>query len=84
MVDENSYRSREVRREFRNLYYVAELLDFWYIRITSKKNLEIAKKIFSDNISDGYKREGESAIWSGGLILRGKNRNTLLIEKNRA
>lgn len=84
LVDENTYQSREDRREFRNLFYGPELLDYWYIRSVSKNNLEIAKKFFSDNNSDGYKRVVQSANWSGGLITRGKNRNTLLIEKNRA
>ncbi len=84
LVDENTYQSREDRREFRNLFYGPELLDYWYIRSASKNNLEIAKKFFSDKNSDGYKRVVQSANWSGGLISRGKNRNTLLIEKNRA
>ena len=84
LVDENTYQSREDRREFRTLFYGPELLDYWYIRSVSKDNLEIAKKFFRDSNSDGYKRIVQSANWSGGLISRGKNRNTLLIEKNRA
>ncbi|MFK2821290.1 hypothetical protein U0L90_14265 [Flavobacteriaceae sp. LMIT009] len=84
LVDDNTYQSREDRREFRNLFYGPELLDYWYIRSSSKNNLELAKKFFSDNNSDSYKRIVQSSNWSGGLISRGKNRNTLLIEKNRA
>ena len=84
LVDDNTYQSREDRREFRNLFYGPELLDYWYIRSTSKNSLEKAKKFFEDNNSNGYKRIVQSANWSGGLISRGKNRNTLLIEKNRA
>ena len=84
LVDDNTYQSREDRREFRNLFYGPELLDYWYIRSSSKNNLELAKKFFSDNNTDGYKRMVQSTNWSGGLISRGKNRNTLLIEKNRA
>lgn len=83
LVDENTYQSREDRREFRNLFYGPELLDYWYIRSASENNLEIAKKFFSDSNSNGYKRVVQAANWSGGLISRGKNRNTLLIEKNR-
>ena len=79
LVDDNTYQSREDRREFRNLFYGPELLDYWYIRSSSKNNLELAKKFFSDNNSDGYKRIVQSSNWSGGLISRGKNRNTLLV-----
>ena len=84
LVDENTYQSREDRREFRTIFYGPELLDYWYIRSASKNTLEIAKKFFSDPNSDGYKRMVQSTNWSGGLISRGKNRNSLLIEKNRA
>ena len=84
LVDDNTYQSREDRREFRNLFYGPELLDYWYIRSSSKNNLELAKNFFSDNNSDGYKRIVQSSNWSSGLISRGKNRNTLLIKKNRA
>ena len=84
LVDENTYQSREDRREFRNLFYGPELLDYWYIRSASKNNLELAKKFFADPGSEGYKRLVQTANWSSGLISRGKKRNNQLIELNRA
>lgn len=84
LVDENTYQSREDRREFRNIFYGPELLDYWYIRSASNKNLDLAKNFFRDPHSDGYKRMVQTTNWSGGLISRGKKRNALLIKKNRA
>lgn len=84
LVDENTYQSREDRREFRNLFYGPDLLDFWYIRSANKNNLELAKKFFANSDSEGYKRVVQAANWSGGLIERGRSRNTDLIEKNRS
>ncbi len=84
LVDENTYQSREDRREFRNLFYGSEMLDFWYIRSSSKNRLELAKDFFSNSDSEPYKRVVQTANWSGGLISRGQKRNTALIEKNRA
>jgi hypothetical protein len=84
LVDENTYQSREDRREFRNLFYGPELLDFWYIRSSSKNRMELAQEFFSNSDSELYKRVVQAANWSGGLISRGQNRNTELIEKNRA
>lgn len=84
LVNENTYQSREDRREFRNLFYGPEFMDYWYIRSTSKNYMEVAKRFFEDPNSVGYKRIVQAANWSGGLISRGKRRNTLLIEKNQA
>lgn len=83
LVDENTYQSREDRREFRNLFYGPDLADFWYIRSSSKNNLQLAKKFFSDPNSALYKRLVQAANWSGGLISRGQDRNSKLIQKNR-
>lgn len=83
LVDENTYQSREDRREFRNLFYGPDLLDFWYIRSANGNNLELAKKFFANANSDDYKRVVQTVNWSGGLIQRGRNRNAQLIRKNR-
>lgn len=84
LVDENTYQSREDRREFRNLFYGPELHEYWYIRSASKNNLELAREFFSDPESELYKRLVQATNWSSGLIYRGRARNSELIEKNRS
>ena len=83
-VDENLFQSREDRREFRRFLYSPEMLDYFYIRSASKNTLEIASQFFEDPDSKNYKRLVQAVNWSGGLISRGKSRNTELIERNRS
>ena len=48
-----------------------------------KNSLQLAKDFFSNSDSELYKRVVQTTNWSGGLISRGQNRNSKLIEKNR-
>ena len=83
LVDENTYQSREDRREFRRFLYSPEMLDYFYIRSAPDNKMAIARAYLSNTDSKNFKRLVQTVNWSSGLIGRGKRRNSALIEKNR-
>ena len=84
LVDENTFQSREDRREFRRFLYSPEMLDYFYIRSATANQLEIAREFLSDRESKNFRRLVQMVNWSGGQMNRGRARNSELMERNRA
>lgn len=84
LVDENTFQSREDRREFRRFLYGPEMLDYFYIRSAPQDRLEIAREFLADRDSRNFRRLVQMVNWSGGQMNRGRARNSELMDQNRA
>lgn len=85
LTQEYSFKATEDRREFRNLFYGPEYLEFFYPWSFDDPEIQfsLSKKIFSRPNSEIYKRVLQAANWSSGIIKRGSSRYQRLSALNR-